>query len=203
VVGGVAHGVVNVLRRTLLDPQQAGDAAVLGAAGAAVCKSEAEQLGQEVLGLGAFEPPAAGLQLAALLLQKALAQAAGLIAEGEIELDGGRGGAVAPGPQVVHRGRAVALEEGRADGAHQRALAGLVGAGEEVEPGLQVGQLEGLAELAQLAHLQPRQPHVRPSSAATACRRSASSVVSSASASCATRACSGAASRSSAITVPR
>jgi hypothetical protein len=201
--GRMLDGRAQRLCRALLDPQQAGDAPVLLAAGALGGKLEAQPLGQKVLGLLAFEPPAAGLQLAALLAQEALAQPVRHAVEHEVQLDGRRGGAVAVGAQVVDAGRAVTLEEGGADGAHQGALAAFVGAGDQVQPRLQLGQLEGRAELPQLGHLQPRELQPGHGVASAHRRRSASRAASRASASCATRASSPAVSRSSAMTSPR
>ena len=199
VVAGVDHGVAHGVARALLDPQQARDAPVLLLARALAGELEAQHLGQEVLGLDAFQRAVAHQQLAALLVQETLAQPVGGAAGLEVDLHQRRGGAVAIGPQVVDAGGAVALEERGADGAHQRALAGLVGAAEDVQAGLQVGQLEGGAELPQLGHAQALQLHA----ASVRRARAASRPVSSARASCARRASSPVVSRSSAISAPR
>ena len=146
------------LARALLHPQQARDAPMLGLAGPLAGKTVAKHLGQMVFGLRAIERRVADAQIAArLAAQKGFDQRMGLAIQDEIKRDGGRGGAVAPGPQIVHRLGPVALEECGADGPHQGAFAGLVGAAEDVEPGAQPGQLERLPKLADLLHTQAGQ----------------------------------------------
>jgi hypothetical protein len=94
---------------------------------------EAQQFGQ-VLGVGAVEL-AAPIAARSGLVQEALGEAAMAVAKVEFQLDGGRS-TVAPGLQFIHAAGAVALEEG-ARIAATTVLAGFVGAGEQVEAGLQ------------------------------------------------------------------
>jgi len=209
VLARVAH--VQLLARPLLHPQQARDAPVLGLAGPLAGEGKAEALGQVVFSVHPVQRARANLQAAALLVQKALDELMSLAAQQEVQLDGGGGAGVAPGLQIVHRGGAVALEEGGPDGPHQGALASLIGAGQDVETGGEIRQLEGLAELAQLldaqaGELQGGRVHGRAPSPAAA--RGCSCAASRASASCAVRAAAVSAAcrlarRNSAITSPR
>ena len=68
--------------------------------------------------------------------------------------------------QIGDRLGAVALEKGGADGRRHGALAGLVGADKQVQPGLQAVQRQGLAELAEFFQDDARQLHCAPPSAA-------------------------------------
>jgi hypothetical protein len=120
-------------------------------------------------------------------------------AQFEIELHFGRGAAVAPGPQMLDRARAVTLEEGGAYRRHQRALAGFVRSGEQIEAVAEIAQFEGLAEAAELVDAQPGELHC-----ATPSRRAPSSPASSTSASRAvSQSVPSWAARSSATTSPR
>ncbi len=159
VAGGVADRLGDGLGGALGDPQQAGDAPVLALAAAFLGELEAEEFGQLVLGVGAVEVAGAQLQIAAGATKEALGEPAGLAVEGEIQLDGGGGAAVAPGLQVFDAFRAVALEEGGADGGDEGALARFVGAGEHVEAGLEAGDLQRLAELTELLDAQAGEFH--------------------------------------------
>ncbi len=191
--------LVDLLPGALLDPQQAGDAPVLRSAGPAPGELEAEQVRELVLRLLAAEPHAVYADIAALALQEALDQLPALALRLELQLDRGRGGRIAPGLQILHAGGLVALEECSADRAHQGALAGLVRSGEEVDAGIEIADLYGLPEAAQLFDLQAQQPHA---AAPWACA-SSSSAARIASASLATSAFSpSCSSRSSAITRP-
>ena len=162
VVGGMADGLTQFLRSPLLDPQQAGNAPVLGLAGALAGVLEAEQFSEAVLGLGTVQALRADAQLAALARQEALHQAAGLATEFEVQFHGRCGGRIAPGAQVVHRAGAVAFEEGGADGGDEGALAGFIGAAEQVQSGGEIADLERRPELAQLFDAQAGEFHCPP-----------------------------------------
>ena len=127
VVGGVLDRAVHILSRALLDPQQTRDAPVLLPTGALEGELKTEQFGQVILRIHTLEPSCADLQFAALLLQEALEQPVRRATDLEVEFDQGRRRRIAVRPQVVDAGRTVPLEEGRPDGTHQGALAGLVG----------------------------------------------------------------------------
>ena len=156
---GVLDRLVDLVPGALLDPQQPGNAPVLRPAGPAPGKLEAEQIGELVLRLLAAERDAVDADVAALALEEALDQLPALALPLELQLDRRRGGRIAPGLQVLHAGRLVTLEERRADRAHQGALARLVGSGEQVDAGVEVADLDWLAEAAQLFDLQAQQPH--------------------------------------------
>ena len=167
----------DVVGGALGDPQQARNAPVLGLADALAGVLEAQQIGQFVLGVGAVETLAAPLQLATLLVQKALGEAAMAVAKVEFQFDAGRSTGVAPGPQFIHAAGAVALEEGRADRRDDGAFAGFVGPDEQVEAGLQRVDFEGLAELLELLDAEAGELHratLRRSSSRPASRASAS-----------------------------
>lgn len=181
VIGGVADRLVHLLRRALLDPQQAGNAPVLGAARPAPGMLVAEQFGEAVLGVLAVERLTTDPQHAALAGEKGLGEPARLAVEFEVEFHAGRRTRFAPGTQVVHAGGAVTLEEGRADGRDDRALAGLVGAGEQVQARGQRVDFQRCAELAELLDADAGELHRTPSPAGG--RRAVSNPASRASAS--------------------
>ena len=199
----MADRLVDVLRLSLLDPQQAGHAPVFGLACTLGREAETQQFGQVVFGLVTLEGSAAGVEQAAFAVQETLAQLVARIADREVDLHAGCGRRFAPGQQVVHAGGADAFEKCGADGAHQRALAGLVRARQQVQPGVEPGQLERLAELAQLFDFDTLQLHH--AALPSVCRRSDNMPVNSASAWAAVAAASPSPcwrSRSSAITSP-
>lgn len=162
VIGGMRDRVADVVRRALLYPQQAGDAPMLGRAGAATGVAEAEQFGQPVFGVGAVELLGAADQRAALAHEEALAEAVGNTACFKLELDRRRGGCVAPRTQVIDAARTVTLEEGGADGCDDCALAGFIRAGEQVETGIERVDLHRLAELPELFDADARELHRAP-----------------------------------------
>src|SRR5690606_17204595 len=81
----------------------------------------------------------------------------------EIQLDGGRGGGITPGLQIIHRPGFVALEKSGANGPDHGALARLVGADEQIDARLQIRDFQRLAKLAQLFDPYAAQPHGRAS----------------------------------------
>lgn len=166
VLAGEGHRLLQLVPRALLDPQQARNPPVLGPAGAAAGELEAEQPGEPFLGLLAAERAAADLQIAALLAQEALDQPPALAAPVELERDARRRRGIAPRLQVLDAGGLVTLEERRADRAHQRALARLVGTGEQVDAIGEVFDAHRLAELAELLDADAAQFHQRTSPAA-------------------------------------
>ncbi len=177
-IGGVADRFADVLGAALLDPQQAGDAPVLGLAGALAGVLEAKQLGEMVLGCGAVQLQGAGLQRTAFLAEKTFAEAVGDGTDGEFEIDTGRGGGIAPGAQIVDAAGAVALEKSGAYRRDESTFASLVGAGEQIQAGFQIGDFEWLAELFELLDTDTGQLHdvapARRSSRMPASRASAS-----------------------------
>jgi hypothetical protein len=189
----------DVLSFALFHPQQAGNAPVFGLARPLGGEGETQLFGDEVFGVGAVQRARAELQRAALLAQEALGQTAWRAAQFEIEFHFGRGAAVIPGSQMLDRARAVALEEGGAYRCHQRALAGFVRSGEQIQAVAESAQFEGLAEAAELVDAQPGELHcAKPS------RRAPSSPASSTSASRAvSQSVPSWAARSSATTSPR
>ena len=202
VVSRVDHRIAHDMGRALLDPQQTRNAPVLFAAGPLQRELQAQPLCQGILGLHTFEPARTDHQIAAHLLQKALAQSVRRARDLEVEFHLGCCGRVVAGAQVVDAAGLVALEEGGPDRTHQRALARLVGRSEDVEPGLDLGQLEGCSKAPQLGDAQACELHAL-SSRAWPAWRWASRPVRIASASCDRRAASPESSRSSSITSPR
>src|SRR5690606_28478395 len=95
------NGVVDLLAAALLNPEQAGDAPVLLAAGAAAGKLEAEQFGQALLRLLPLEALAAHPQQAALAPEEPLLQMAFAAVQAEHQLDAGGGAALPLRAQVV------------------------------------------------------------------------------------------------------
>ena len=149
-IGGVSHRVFDVLAGPLLDPQQAGDAPMLRGAGALAGVLKTEQFGQMVFCRRAIQALSADLQLTALLVQEAFGQAIWRAFDVELQLDRGRCRRVAPGPQVIDADGAVPLEESRAHGGDDGALARFVGAGKQVNADVEVRDLDGLAKLFEL-----------------------------------------------------
>ena len=199
VIGSVDNRVAQGMSRALLDPQQTRNAPMLFAAGPLQCELEPQPLCQGIFGLHTFQPARTDHQIAAHLLQKALGQSVRCARDLEVDFHLGCCGRVVIGTQVVNAAGLVALEEGRPDRAHERALARLVGRGEDVEPGLDLGQLERCSKAPQLGDAQACEFHAVTSRAL----RSASKAVRIASASCDRRASLPAASRSSLITSPK
>src|SRR5690606_321943 len=150
VTSGVPDCLLHLLARALFDPQQTGNAPVLRLAGAAPGELKTQQLRQLVLGLLAGKGPAAHLQVAALLLEKALCQIPALPLPEEFHRHLGGGGGVAPGLEVVHTAGLVAFKESRADRPHQGALSGFVGPGKQVDAVVKAIDHQRLAELAEL-----------------------------------------------------
>ena len=148
-VGGMPHRLGDVLCAALFDPQQPRDAPVFRTARALAGKPETQQFCQMLLRVLAVERLRPDPEFTALALQETLAQAVVGAANREVQLDGRSGRRLAPGQQVVHAGRAMALEKSRADGPHQGALADLVRAGEQIQPRCKARQFERLAKLPQ------------------------------------------------------
>src|SRR5690554_3007154 len=159
VLAGMPHGIAHLLARPLLDPQQAGNPPVLGLAGSPPRELKAQELGQTLLGLIAIKRFARGHQIAALALEKALVQPPLLPLPGERQADLGRRRGVPPGLQLGQAGGAVALEEGGANGAHQRTLAGLVRAGKQIDALVEPLDLERLTKLLKLVEANMRKLH--------------------------------------------
>ena len=154
VLARMAH--VELLRRALLDPQQPRNTPVLRLARALGGKCETEQLRQMVLGVAAVQRARADLQQTALLAEKALDQPMRLAVEFEVELDLRRGpAALTPWAQIVDGSRPIALEERGANRPHQRALARLVRAGDDVQAGFEISQFQRAAKTPQLLDAQP------------------------------------------------
>ncbi len=165
VLGRVAHGLGEFVRGALPDPQQPWNAHVLGGTGPLARKAETQQLREMVFGRGTVQRGLAfDVQLAAPLAQEGLEQAVAASTEVELQLDGGRGSGVAPGPQVFHAARAVALEKGGAHGLGHRALAGLVGRSEQVQPVGEVFEHQRRHEALEVFQAQATQLHGRPAS---------------------------------------
>ena len=123
---------------------------MLGLAGAPARKGKTEHLCQMVLGLATVQLQATHLQAATRTAQEALDQMVGHALEDEVQLHLRCRAGLAVGAQVGYGAGAVTLEEGGADGPHQRALASLVGAGQDVQARCETRELQGLAETPQL-----------------------------------------------------
>ncbi len=92
-------------------------------------------------------------------MHETLAQPVARRPDAEIELATWRCRRLTPRQQVIDAGRTVALEECRTDGTNQRALAGLVRAGEQIQARLKPCKLKGLTKLPQLFDLEPMHPN--------------------------------------------
>src|SRR5690606_20259944 len=126
---------------------------------AAVGDAEPQHPRQPLLGLISAETFSVHGQIAALALQEALAQLPLLRAMAEAQLHLRRGAGIAPGAQVGQGAGAVPFEEGRANGAHQGTLARFVGPADQVEPGTEAADAQGLAKLPKLTDAQLLQLH--------------------------------------------
>ncbi|CAB3682489.1 hypothetical protein LMG26696_04479 [Achromobacter pulmonis] len=164
---GMAGGGLQVLALALLDPQQARHAGQVGLALATRGQFETEQRGQRVLGFLAFKALRAAVdqQLAAGPRQEVFLQLVIMAVMAERQLDAGPRAALAPWGQVGHGAGAVALQERGADGRGHGALAGFVGADEQVQAILQAIQHQRLAELAELFQGDARELHCAPPAA--------------------------------------
>src|SRR5690606_27542995 len=111
---------------------------------------------------------------AAIAPEEALAQPVAAALADEVDLHRGRGCRIAPGQQVGDAPGSVALEEGRPDGADDRALAYAVRPHEEVEAGVEAVDLHGVPELPQRLDPQPLELHPRRSASSPARMSSAS-----------------------------
>src|SRR5690606_33262090 len=151
--------LVQLLTHALLDPQQPGDAPVLGLARAPGRDVEAKHGGELFLRLITIEPLAIDGQVTALALQETLAQLPLPVGVGKAQLYLGRRAGIAPGPQVGKRAGAVPLEERRADGTHQGALAGFIGSADQVQPRAETVDDQRLAKLPELTDTQLFQLH--------------------------------------------
>ncbi|CAB3735817.1 hypothetical protein LMG3458_05271 [Achromobacter deleyi] len=163
VAAGMARGRLQVLAIALLDPQQPGHTSQVGLALPARGQFKAHQGGQRVLGLFAFQALGAVVdqQFAAGARQELLFQEIVVARMGERQFHAGARAGFAARRQVGHGARAVAFQERRANGRGHRALAGLVGADEQVQAVLQTVQHQGLAELAEFFQGNARELHCR------------------------------------------
>src|SRR5690606_28138257 len=93
------------------------------------------------------------------LFQKPLVQHPTLALPLEFQRDGWRSGRIPPGLQIFSRRGFEALKERGADGPHQRALARLVGTGEQIDARVQRADFHRLAKPPDLLHPQPQEPH--------------------------------------------
>ena len=126
---------------------------MLGLAHAFGGELEAKKFRQFFLGFVFAVAVGINLEITAFALEKAFYQVPVFLLRFEIQGDGGGGSRIAPGAQIVNGTGAITFEESSANGPHQRALAGFVGAVDQVEPRLKVVQHKRLPELSKLLHL--------------------------------------------------
>jgi hypothetical protein len=122
-------------------------------------KLVSQQFGQFFFCVLTAERMAVHHQVTAFSLQEALGELPFLLVVFETQINGWRGGGITPGAQIFHGFGPVALEEGGANGTHKGALAGLIGAVDEVDPWLKVIQNKRLAELSELFNSQALEFH--------------------------------------------
>ena len=138
------------MRLALLHPQQSRHAGLVRFHGPTRGTRKAEQCSEPVFRLIFAEHLLTDTQIAALTAHELLGKRAGHAVEIETDFDRRLSACLAPRQQVFQMRRLVAFEKNRTHRFGNRALAGFVGAGEEVQPRLQIADDKTPVELLEL-----------------------------------------------------